>query len=86
MTQTSRRRPLRPGEDQLSPSAATPGPAPSTPKPRRIARDLRTQREGVVMAAPSAHSRRYWLRPRGGGIEWEVPKEFVQLLNYENAA
>lgn len=53
-------------------------------KPPQLARDVRTDREGVVMARPDewwkgSHGR-YWLRPVAGGTEWEVPKQFVQLL------
>lgn len=51
---------------------------------RQLARDIRSGREGEVMAEPKPPGRRnYWLRPVGGGTEWEVPREFVQLLNRE---
>lgn len=49
-------------------------------KPRQLARDIRSSREGVVMAEPGNASRNYWLRPVGGGREWEVPRQYVQLL------
>lgn len=33
------------------------------------------------MAEPGGTSRgMFWLRPVGGGREWEVPKQFVQLI------
>lgn len=37
------------------------------------------------MARPDEFGSRnlYWLRPRGGGREWEVPPEFVQMLGTE---
>jgi hypothetical protein len=85
MTQTSWRRPLRPGGVNPSPTAATPGPAPSTPH-RQLARDIRSDRIGEVMAKPAGIVRQYWLRPVGGGREWDVPKQFVQLLDAEAAA
>lgn len=57
------------------------GPA-RTVKRREIARDLRDGREGVVMATPDELGTRrlYWLRPFGGGREWDVPKQFVLIL------
>ncbi len=51
-------------------------------KSRQLARDVRNGREGEVMATPDPPGRRnYWLRPIGGGREWEVPKQYVQLLD-----
>lgn len=49
-------------------------------KPRQLARDIRSGHEGEVMAEPSSGGRNFWLRPVGGGREWEVPKQYVQLL------
>lgn len=53
-------------------------------KPRQLARDVRTDREGVVMADPTEWWKgargRFWLRPVDGGTEWDVPKQYVQLL------
>lgn len=51
-------------------------------KPRQLARDVRSGKEGEVMAEPLPPGRRnYWLRPVGGGVEWEAPKQFVQLID-----
>lgn len=61
-----------------------------TPKPRRrLARDIRTDRIGEVMPspypenlrAPGAPPRAVNLRPIGGGVEWRVPREYVQLIS-----
>lgn len=53
-------------------------------KPRQLARDIRSGREGVVMATPeergSGSRGQFWLRPVTGGTEWSVPREYVQLL------
>lgn len=53
-------------------------------KPRQLARDIRSDREGIIMACPddreSGSRGRYWLRPVSGGREWEVPPQYVQLL------
>lgn len=51
---------------------------------RQLARDTRSNRVGDVMAEPSPASYgKYWLRPPGGGCEWDVPRECVQLLDRE---
>jgi len=48
---------------------------------RLLARDVRTGRVGEVMADPAAPTYVYYLRPVGGGREWEVPRESVELLD-----
>lgn len=55
---------------------------------RRLARDVRTNRVGVIMATPDelGTQRQFWLRPVGGGIEWTAPREYVQLLTSEGAS
>ena len=57
-------------------------------KHRQLARDIRSDRVGVLMAGPDEWGAKgqYWLRPVGGGIEWDVPREFVQLLDAAGAA
>lgn len=54
-------------------------------KPRQLARDVRTDTIGEVMAKADEWEKgshgHYWLRPVGGGEEWSVPREFVQLIN-----
>jgi hypothetical protein len=58
----------------------------SEPPPRPLARVLRGGREGEVMdRRDTSHGVRYDLRPVGGGREWTVPREFVQLLDRESA-
>lgn len=49
---------------------------------RPLARDIRSDREGEILASPGQWGarNRYWLRPSGGGREWEVPPEFVQII------
>lgn len=51
--------------------------------PRRtLARDTRNGREGEVMdRRETSHGVRYYLRPVGGGIEWSVPREFLQPIH-----
>lgn len=50
-------------------------------KPRQLARDIQTGRVGEVMADPAAPTYVYYLRPVGGGREWEAPRESVELLD-----
>lgn len=53
---------------------------------RPLARDIRSDRVGEVMAKPEGVTRMFWLRPVGGGIEWDVPKQFVQMLAADDEA
>lgn len=54
---------------------------PTEQRRRQLARDKRTDRVGDVMAEPSdASYGKYWLRPPGGGYEWDVPAEYIELL------
>lgn len=54
---------------------------------RDLARDIRTDRKGEVMAEPDgAAIKQYWLRPVGGGREWPVPREYVQIVQRAEAA
>ena len=55
---------------------------PTEQRRRHVARDTRTDKEGEVMDETSDGALIY-LRPAGGGTEWEVPREFVQLLDGE---
>lgn len=56
-----------------------------TAKNRDLARDIRTNKQGEVMAEPNPPGRRnFWLRPVGGGIEWEVPPKFLQIIGDDN--
>lgn len=58
-----------------------------TAKPRDLALDIRTSRQGEVMAEPNPPGRKnFWLRPVGGGTEWEVPREFIQIIKRAEAA
>jgi len=52
----------------------------------QLVRDAHTEREGVVMAMPGTYGARFWLRPEGGGLEWEVLPEFVQTLGDKTAS
>lgn len=53
---------------------------------RDLARDIRDGKEGEVMAEPNPPGRRnYWLRPVGGGTEWEVPREFIEIIERAEA-
>jgi len=63
----------------MTPKAPTPG-------VRKLALDTLTNREGVVMADPGVYSGNYWLRPAGGGVEWEAKPEDVQLIGGGTAA
>lgn len=48
---------------------------------RDLARDTRDGKEGEIMAEPGQASRNhYWLRPVGGGYEWPVPREYVEII------
>lgn len=51
---------------------------------RDLARDIRDGKEGEVMATPDEWQKgargKYWLRPVGGGEEWPVPRQFVQII------
>lgn len=53
---------------------------------RPLARDTRTKRVGEVMVKAGAISANFWLRPVGGGIEWEVPKQYIELLADDDEA
>jgi hypothetical protein len=53
------------------------------PNVGQLARDTLTNREGIVMASPGVYSKNYWLRPPGGGVEWEAKPANVQLLGAE---
>jgi hypothetical protein len=52
---------------------------------RVLARDLRDDRVGEVMAEASTPGAKgqYWLRPVGGGTEWPVPVQEVEVLDRE---
>lgn len=54
---------------------------PEAPAPRKgqLALDTRTEREGIVMAEPGTYSAKYWLRPEGGGLEWEAEPDDVKV-------
>lgn len=50
-------------------------------KPRDLARDTRDGKEGEVMAEPGQFGHNcYWLRPIGGGYEYQVPQEYVEIV------
>lgn len=54
---------------------------------RDLARDIRSDTIGEVMATPDqAGISTYWLRPIGGGFEWQVPRQFVQIIDRTEAA
>ena len=54
---------------------------------RDLARDIRSDTIGEVMATPDqAGINTYWLRPIGGGFEWQVPRQFVQIIDRAEAA
>lgn len=66
--------------DDASPNAAPP------PSRRPLARDLSNGRVGEIMdSRDTARGVRYDLRPVGGGLEWTVPEESMQLLDREPA-
>lgn len=55
-------------------------------KRRDLARDTRNDRVGEVMAEPGQASRKnYFLRPVGGGREYEVPREYVEIIERAEA-
>lgn len=48
---------------------------------RDLARDTRDGKEAEVMARPGeAGSHTFWLRPVGGGCEYQVPDEHVEIV------
>jgi hypothetical protein len=50
-------------------------------KPRDLARDTRDGKVGEVMATPEqAGIKTYWLRPVGGGVEYQVPREYIEII------
>lgn len=56
-------------------------------KPRDLARDTRDGKEGEVMATPDQIGyNQYWLRPVGGGYEYPVPREYVQIIKRADTA
>lgn len=61
------------------------GPALDAPH-RRLARDIRSDIIGEVMAEPGSERRNFWLRRPGGGTEWEVPRRYMQWLDDAEAA
>lgn len=54
-------------------------------KRRDLARDTRDGKVGEVMDA-NHNGTLLYLRPVGGGIEWEVPRERVEIINRAKAA
>lgn len=53
----------------------------SNPNERDLARDIRDGKEGEVMATPEQTGiNTFWLRPVGGGYEWQVPRRFVEIV------
>ena len=51
-------------------------------KQRDLARDIRDSREGEVMATPDQVGlSQFWLRPVGGGYEWPVPRQYLQIID-----
>lgn len=54
---------------------------------RDLARDTRDGKQGEVMAEPGESGRDlFWLRPEGGGREWDVPREHVEIIERRKAA
>ncbi|TMC48041.1 MAG: DUF2442 domain-containing protein [Chloroflexi bacterium] len=61
----------------------------SGPPRRQLALDTRSGREGEIMPSPypdhlrdpDEAKRDVSLRPVGGGIEWSVPRKFLQLIH-----
>ncbi|QOR55818.1 MAG: hypothetical protein YHS30scaffold324_50 [Catenulispora phage 69_17] len=59
------------------------------PGPRQRALDVRSGLEGEIMPSPypdhlrgpDTPHRSVNLRPVGGGVEWSVPREFLQLIH-----
>lgn len=59
----------------------------SNPNVRDLARDIRSDTIGEVMATPQQPGiSTYWLRPVGGGYEWQVPRQYVQIIERAQAA
>ncbi|MEY9909759.1 hypothetical protein ABIA35_006002 [Catenulispora sp. MAP12-49] len=59
----------------------------SNPNGRDLARDIRSDTIGEVMATPGqAGISTFWLRPVGGGYEWQVPPRYVQIIKRAEAA
>jgi hypothetical protein len=56
-------------------------------KHRDLARDTRDGKVGEVMAEPGQASRHhYYLRPVGGGLEWDVRAEHVEIIKRAETA
>lgn len=54
---------------------------------RDLARDTRSGKEGEVMAKPGEGGPdRFWLRPEGGGCEWDVPSKYVEIIRQHSTA
>lgn len=54
---------------------------------RDLARDLRDGKEGEVMATPDQVGfKTFWLRPVGGGFEWQVPREYIEIIKRAGVA
>lgn len=49
------------------------------PKQRDLARDTRNGKEGEVMDS-NQNGTLLYLRPVGGGLEWEVETEHVEII------
>lgn len=57
------------------------GPALDVPR-RELVRDMASNRIGEVMERRRIGLvERVWLRPRGGGLEWDVPADQVQPVS-----
>lgn len=53
----------------------------ATPNGRDLARDIRSDTIGEVMATPEQVGiNTFWLRPVGGGVEWPVPRQYVEIV------
>ena len=74
----------------MTPPTTAPGTTPRRQidvRTRDLARDLNNGRVGEIMDSRlTSHGMRYDLRPVGGGREWTVPEESVQLLDQEAAS
>lgn len=56
-------------------------------KQRDLARDIRSDIVGEVMATPDQTGvSTFWLRPVGGGYEWQVPRQYLQIIKRAEAA
>jgi hypothetical protein len=54
---------------------------------RDLARDIRSDTIGEVMATPEQIGiSTFWLRPVGGGYEWQVPRQYVQIVERAEVA